>query len=247
MLKLLTSIKIFFILFLFSCCETSINSNYYKADILLDSYNFDESRNLETSNSELLSFLALGDSYTIGEGVDIDDRWPNQFIEYALDNGIYFDTPEIIAETGWKSYDLISAIKSSRLDKKYDYISLLIGVNNQFNSIPIVEFENDLNKILLEINYLKKGNSKIIIISIPDWGYSPFGENFDRNRISSEINAYNGILKKFANINNFKFVDITEISRKGISEPSLIANDNLHPSGLMYHEWVKKIFQIWIN
>ena len=130
---------------------------------------------------------------------------------------------------------------------KYDYISLLIGVNNQFNSRPLNEFKDDLNKILSEINYLKKGNSKIIVISIPDWGYSPYGSNFDRERISDEIDQFNIILEIFSEENNLNFVDVTQISRLAINQPNLIAKDNLHPSGLMYLEWVKKIYENWIN
>ena len=230
-------------------CETSNNFELNQEEELYQQISDDQGRELNTvsSKNEPFSFLALGDSYTIGESVTEDERWPNQFIKYALDYNIYFEDPKIIAETGWKSNDLINAIKSTNFDKKYDYISILIGVNNQFNSRPLNEFDDDLYKLLDEINYLKKGSSKIIIISIPDWGYTPFGEGYNRNEISSEIDSFNNVLKRFANNNNFDFADVTVISRKGINEIYLIANDNLHPSGLMYSEWVEKIFQIWIN
>ena len=162
-------------------------------------------------------------------------------------NGIQIDQPIIIAETGWKTYDLLNAIKQTNFTKKYDYISLLIGVNNQFNSRPINEFKDDLDKLLTKINNLKKKDGSVLIISIPDWGSSPFGENMDRNQISTEINSFNNSLKSFANINGLKYVDVTEISRRAINEPNLITSDNLHPSGLMYLEWAKKIFNVWIN
>ena len=98
-----------------------------------------------------------------------------------------------------------------------------------------------------EMKKIKKNDGSIIIISIPDWGYSPFGESSDMIDISSQIDLFNNSLRKFASINNLKFVDVTEISRRGIDEPNLIAGDSLHPSGIMYLEWAKKIYEIWID
>ena len=203
--------------------------------------------NLNTQRESPYSFIALGDSYTIGEGVNEDERWPNQFVDVAYENGVDFDQPMIIAETGWKTYDLLNAINQTNFTKKYDYISLLIGVNNQFNSRPIDEFEEDLNKLMDEMKRIKKNDGSIIIISIPDWGYTPFGESSDMSDISEQINLFNSSLRKFATTNGLKYVDVTEISRRGINEPDLITNDNLHPSGIMYLEWAKKIYNIWID
>lgn len=245
------SVKIFlysFLLILFTRCDNSIIytneiSDQSSTEIIDDNNN----KNFISPNNESYSFLALGDSYTVGEGVSYEESWPSQFVDYALDRGIDFKNPELIAQTGWKTYDLLNAIKSSNLSVKYDFISLLIGVNNQFNSRPLSEFEDDLNEILTEINYLKKGNSKVIVISIPDWGYSPYGSSYDRDRISDEIDQFNNILKKISEQNNLNFVDVTQISRLAIKEPNLIAEDKLHPSGLMYFEWVEKIYESWIN
>ena len=237
-----------FLLILFARCDNSIIytneiSDQSSTEIIDDNNN----KNFISPNNESYSFLALGDSYTVGEGVSYEESWPSQFVDYALDRGIDFKNPELIAQTGWKTYDLLDAIKSSNLSVKYDFISLLIGVNNQFNSRPLSEFEDDLNEILTEINYLKKGNSKVIVISIPDWGYSPYGSSYDRERISDEIDQFNNILKKISEQNNLNFVDVTQISRLAIKEPNLIAEDKLHPSGLMYLEWVEKIYESWIN
>ena len=248
---MINSVKIFlysFLLILFARCDNSIIytneiSDQSSTEIIDDNNN----KNFISPNNESYSFLALGDSYTVGEGVSYEESWPSQFVDYALDRGIYFKNPELIAQTGWKTYDLLNAIKSSNLSVKYDFISLLIGVNNQFNSRPLSEFEDDLNEILTEINYLKKGNSKVIVISIPDWGYSPYGSSYDRERISDEIDQFNNILKKISEQNNLNFVDVTQISRLAIKEPNLIAEDKLHPSGLMYFEWVEKIYESWIN
>ena len=202
---------------------------------------------LINSGNSKLSFLALGDSYTIGEGVNENERWPNQFVEVAYENGLDFEKPEIIAETGWKTFDLLNAISHTNFTQKYDYVSLLIGVNNQFNSRSIDEFEEDLNKLIDKMNSLKKSNGNIIIISIPDWGYTPFGNSYNREEISSEINLFNNSLITFANSYGLKYVDVTEISRRALNESNLLASDNLHPSGLMYLEWAKKIYETWID
>ena len=159
-------VKIFlysFLLILFARCDNSIIytneiSDQSSTEIIDDNNN----KNFISPNNESYSFLALGDSYTVGEGVSYEESWPSQFVDYALDRGIDFKNPELIAQTGWKTYDLLDAIKSSNLSVKYDFISLLIGVNNQFNSRPLSEFEDDLNEILTEINYLKKEIQKLL-------------------------------------------------------------------------------------
>ena len=242
-------IKIFFLFTVVNGCTS--NTNYNDEDLNIDRDDFSDTLILEDNpNSQLessYSFIALGDSYTIGEGVNEDERWPNQFVDVAYENGVDFDQPMIIAETGWKTYDLLNAINQTNFTKKYDYISLLIGVNNQFNSRPIDEFEEDLNKLMDEMKRIKKNDGSIIIISIPDWGYTPFGESSDMSDISEQINLFNSSLRKFATTNGLKYVDVTEISRRGINEPDLITNDNLHPSGIMYLEWAKKIYNIWID
>ena len=241
--------KIFFLLTVMNGCTS--NTNYNDEDLNIDRDDFSDTLivedNLNTPRESPYSFIALGDSYTIGEGVNEDERWPNQFVDVAYENGVDFDQPMIIAETGWKTYDLLNAINQTNFTKKYDYISLLIGVNNQFNSRPIDEFEEDLNKLMDEMKRIKKNDGSIIIISIPDWGYTPFGESSDMSDISEQINLFNSSLRKFATTNGIKYVDVTEISRRGINEPDLITNDNLHPSGIMYLEWAKKIYNIWID
>ena len=236
----------YFLIFIIACNSSSSFDDETLISIDEDA-SVNQNLNSDNSNQTQFSLLALGDSYTIGEGVNEDQIWPNQFIKVAYENGVDFSSPRIIAETGWKSYDLINAIESSNFEKKYDYVSLLIGVNNQFNSRPVNEFENDLDKLLIKINNLKKKSGSVLIISIPDWGSSPYGVGFDRNEISNEINTFNNSLKSFANINGLNYVDVTEISRRAINEPNLIAIDNLHPSGIMYLEWAKKIFQVWID
>tara|TARA_B100001057_G_scaffold299333_1_gene299482 strand:- start:707 stop:1453 length:747 start_codon:yes stop_codon:yes gene_type:complete len=241
--------KIFFSLTVTNACSSCTNHN--DEDLNIDRDDFSvlliEENNLNTRSERPHSFIALGDSYTIGEGVNEDERWPNQFIDVAYENGIEFDQPIIIAKTGWKTFDLINAINQTNFTKKYDYISLLIGVNNQFNSRPIDEFEEDLNKLMNEMKSIKKNDGSIVIISIPDWGYTPYGESSDMGDISEQINLFNSSLRKFAYNNGLKYVDVTQISRRGINEPDLITKDSLHPSGIMYLELAKKIYNIWID
>ena len=233
---------------LLTSCETQKSSNdqIINNDIEKDNSELNEIDLINSSVSKF-SFLALGDSYTIGEGVKESKRWPNQFIKIAYENGLDFEKPEIIAKTGWKTYDLLNAINETNFTKKYDYVSLLIGVNNQFNSRSIYEFEDDLDKIMDKIDIIRKNNGSTIIISIPDWGYTPFAESYNRDTISYEINQFNKSLKNFADKNGIKYVDVTEISRKTLNEDDLLASDNLHPNGLMYLKWAKKIYEKWID
>ena len=170
MLRSYKILKINFVLILFVACSTSSNLDDENLPNNDTESNIIENQELNSiiSNEGPLTLLALGDSYTIGEGVNEDERWPNQFIQVAYENGVDFSSSRIIAETGWKSYDLINAIESSNFEKKYDYVSLLIGVNNQFNSRPVNEFKNDLDKLLVKINDLKKKSGSVLIISILD-------------------------------------------------------------------------------
>ena len=241
--------KIFFLLTVMSGCTS--NTNYKDEDLNIDRDDLSDTLvvedNLNTSRESPYNFIALGDSYTIGEGVNEDERWPNQFKEVAFEKGIEFNDPIIIAETGWKTFDLLYEINRTKFSLEYDYISLLIGVNNQFNSRPIKEFEEDLEKLLDKMKKIIKDEGSIIIISIPDWGYTPFGESYNRESISNEIDRFNNSLKKFANINDLKFVDVTDISRRAIYQSDLITKDNLHPSGLMYFLWAQRIYNTWID
>ena len=179
--------KLFFLLTVLKDCESSISYYYYNLNIDRDKSSNDLilKEDINSLGSSLYSFIALGDSYTVGEGVNEYERWPNQFVDIANENGFDFDQPVIIAETGWKTYDLLDSINQTNFTIKYDYISLLIGVNNQFNSRPIHEFEEDLNKLMDEMNRIKKDDGSIIIISIPDWGYTPFAESVEMIDISA--------------------------------------------------------------
>lgn len=201
----------------------------------------------ESISQNNLSFLALGDSYTIGESVIEEERWPNQMVDIALNENVMFDQPDIIAKTGWRTEQLIDTLNKINFIKKFDYVSLMIGVNNQYSLKPIETFRLDLIKLLdMSIGYsIKRDN--VVLISIPDWGVTPFAEGYDRNRIKEEIDQFNSVIMDIANTNNILYVDVTEISRRAITEKDLIANDSLHPSGKMYKEWAEKIYNLWIE
>ena len=188
-------------------------------------------------------YLALGDSYTIGESVAEQDRWPNQLVDSLHRHGMEFSKPTIIATTGWRTDDLKRAVKGARLKNEYALVSLLIGVNNQYQGKPAdqyaVEFE-DLLKTAIQLARGKKEN--VLVVSIPDYGYTPFGKS-KQSVISSAIDEFNGLNKRITQGHGIKYVNITDISRNGLERPSLVAADGLHPSGKMYALWVERIVE----
>lgn len=181
-------------------------------------------------------FLALGDSYTIGESVAESERWPNQ-----LAAKLKIEQPRIIATTGWRTDQLKAAIEAANLKPEYDLVSLLIGVNNQYQGKPIEVYEREFEELLQTSIKLAKGKKKnVFIVSIPDYGYTPFGKA-KQEKISEELDQYNAINKRIATKYGVKYFNITEISRKGLEDSELVAGDGLHPSGKMYEQWVEII------
>ncbi len=195
------------------------------------------------SQSTTFNYLALGDSYTIGESVSELKRWPNQLAS-LLSKGSNKDIKtSIIATTGWRTDNLMNAIHIAQLKDEYDLVSLLIGVNNQYQGKPAdqyaVEFE-ELLKIAISLAKGKKEN--VFVVSIPDYGFTPFGQK-NQSVISAAIDQFNEINRRITGAYHLKYVDITDISRQGISDPSLVAPDGLHPSGKMYALWVQRMVQ----
>lgn len=182
-------------------------------------------------------FLALGDSYTIGESVAEAERWPNQ-----LAAKLKLAAPHIIATTGWRTDNLKDAIEAANLKPEYDLVSLLIGVNNQYQGKSIEIYEREFEELLQTSIKLAKGKKKnVFVVSIPDYGYTPFGKA-KQEKISEELDQYNAINKRIAAKYGVKYFNITEISRKGLEDAELIAGDGLHPSGKMYAQWVEVIY-----
>ncbi|MCL6219138.1 SGNH/GDSL hydrolase family protein [Zunongwangia pacifica] len=194
----------------------------------------------EDSNAPKYSYLALGDSYTIGESVEESERWPVQLTEALRERGYAMAAPKIIARTGWTTADLIAGINSElNVQRDFDLVSILIGVNNQYQNKPITEYEEELREIFRKaINHSKKMEAGVFAVSIPDYGVTPFG-SANQDEIGRDIDAFNAVFKRVAQEYNVDFYNITPISRRAADNPDLIAADELHPSGLMYRYWVE--------
>lgn len=190
------------------------------------------------------NYLALGDSYTIGESVPDTGRFPAQLVSSLTKNNIYFNSPEIIATTGWTTDELADAIKKkqSSLLPKYDLVSLLIGVNNQYRGRDAEEYRTQFKDLLRTAIVFAGGEkSRVFVVSIPDWGVTPFAEGRDRKKIGEEIDLYNKVNKEETLKEGIAYIDITPESRLSVNDKSLIASDGLHPSEKMYKEWVDLI------
>jgi lysophospholipase L1-like esterase len=195
-----------------------------------------------------LTYLALGDSYTIGEGVPEKDRYPVKLVEALNNSGKYtFAAPQIIAKTGWTVDELDAGINATEtLAEGYDLVTLLIGVNNQYRGRPVDDFEKDFEAMLKRaLNFAGGKKDHFIVISIPDWGVTPFAisKNFDQATVAREIDAYNEAKKAVCFNYGITFVDITEDYRKIGFLPDMVVEDHLHPSGLVYSNWTKLLLE----
>jgi acyl-CoA thioesterase-1 len=193
-------------------------------------------------------FLALGDSYTIGQGVEQASSFPYQLHKKLLSNNISVSEPRIVSRTGWTCDDLMAAINAQlKAGDKYDMVSLLIGVNDQYRGYNIKDYTARFKALLVKAIELT-GNQpqKVIVISIPDYGATPYGAG-NAAAIGKEIDAYNAINKAVAEQLQCNYVDITPISRTAKTDPELVASDELHPSGKMYGLWIEKILPFAVN
>ncbi|QOG02891.1 SGNH/GDSL hydrolase family protein [Flavobacterium sp. MDT1-60] len=191
-----------------------------------------------------INYLALGDSYTIGQSVCETCRFPEQ-LKASL-KSIYPQSSfslKIIATTGWTTTNLISAINTQNPDPNYDLVTLLIGVNNQYQGRDFSIYEKEFPELVNKAITLVKGDKKnVIVLSIPDYAYTPFGKmSMNQEKISSEINKYNTFAENYCMMNGITFVSITDITRQGLSNTSLVASDGLHPSELAYKMFVEKM------
>ena len=190
------------------------------------------------ADTQPIQYLALGDSYTIGQSVDTSDRWPIQLDAKLKDEGFTVERTDIIAQTGWKTSDLLNAIEGTNLED-YNLISLSIGVNNQFSGIPFEVYTSEFDELLGRI-IDAAGASRVFVVSIPDYGVTPFGSN-NSETIAQELDEYNEYARLKCDTLNIPYINITEISRVlGASEGAL-ASDNLHPSGTQYALWVDEM------
>lgn len=196
----------------------------------------------------VLTYLALGDSYTIGEGVRETERWPVQLSSLLNAAGIKVQSPLIIARTGWTTDELMAELDRRAISDTFNLVSLLIGVNNQYRGRPVSQFRTELVQLINRaIQYAGGDTSRVFLVSIPDWGVTPFAMGRDRVQIASEINAYNEVIRQEAEARNILFFNITDISRLAATDNSLLADDRLHPSGKMYRMWVELMLPVIIK
>ena len=191
-------------------------------------------------------YLALGDSYTIGQSVPAQDNFPNQVFPVTKNDTAELQPPRIIARTGWTTDELeqgiVAANAADPLRSSYDFVSLLIGVNNQYRGRSVNDYKPEFEELLKKaIHFAGDKADHVVVLSIPDWGVTPFANGRDRAQIAREIDAYNAANKQIALQYNVRYIDITPWTREAANDASLLASDGLHPSGKEYKRWAEKI------
>jgi len=187
-----------------------------------------------------LRYLALGDSYTIGEGVEPGERWPVQLAALLRARGVDVGDPQIVARTGWTTDELAGGIDAARPSGPYALVSLLIGVNNQYRGHAVDAYRAEFRALLQRAIAFAGGDAgRVVVVSIPDWGVTPFAEGRDRAQVAREIDAYNAVGRDVAGELGAHWVDVTPTSRRMAGE---VVGDGLHPSGAQYREWAELVF-----
>jgi len=192
--------------------------------------------------------LSLGDSYTIGESVSSDDRWPVDLASMLRAQGIDVADPTIIARTAWTTRDLSAAIDEARPRGPFDLVTLLIGVNDQYRGRSVEEYRPQFRLVLSRaITHAGKRPESVVVISIPDWGVTPYAQGRDRRKIAAEVDAFNAANREEATTAGAHYVDITGLSRLAATDRGLVAADGLHPSAAMYVQWARAILPVAAN
>ena len=193
--------------------------------------------NIDTT---LKSFLALGDSYTIGQSVREEERFPLQTVAKLKNLHFNFSAPDIIATTGWTTTDLINSLNSRPPQHIYSVVSLLIGVNNQYQGKSLTQYKTEFTELLNRaIIYANNKPGHVFVLSIPDYSVTPFARGSDTVKIAKEIDDFNAANKEISFNAGVHYLDITSVSRQAKSDPALIAGDGLHPSGIQYEKWAE--------
>ncbi|MGY6744060.1 MAG: SGNH/GDSL hydrolase family protein [Cecembia sp.] len=204
-----------------------------------------------TMSEKTHTYLALGDSYTIGEGVEEAGRYPNQTVKLLKDSGLSFDKPTIIATTGWTTDELQNGIVSADIDgKTYDLVTLLIGVNNQYRGRDLENYTSEFQSLLEQaIQFAKNEANHVVVISIPDWGVTPFADerNTDKEKVAREIDLFNAANQEIAQAMGVHYIEITERYREIGAQEEMVVADKLHPSALVYAEWAQKLSDLVIE
>ncbi len=196
---------------------------------------------MQRAEKKTYRYLALGDSYTIGEKVMPAENFPNQVVAILEKKELNFEV-KIIAQTGWTTDELQAGIKKAELTQPYDFVTLLIGVNDQYRERKVSDYTPLFESLLQQaIQFTGHKPSHVIVLSIPDWGVTPFAEGRDRLKIAAEIDAYNAVNKLIAEKYNVHYMDITPGTRNAAIDITLLTSDGLHPSGKEYAKWAKQL------
>lgn len=242
------SLKIIVTLFMsvfFSSCSADNPTIAENNPIAVEKPTIDVPETTPTNTSpKNIKYLALGDSYTIGQSVCESCRFPEQLkeeLKNKLSNNSY--SLDIIARTGWTTANLIAAINQQKLNSDYDLVTLLIGVNNQYQGVRFSVYEKEFPDLVQKsIAFAKGDKTRLIVVSIPDYAYTPFGQSYGNpTSISIEIDQYNTFARRYCSDNGIVFIDITNITRNGLNNPKLVANDGLHPSEAAYSLFTEQL------
>jgi lysophospholipase L1-like esterase len=188
------------------------------------------------------TLLCLGDSYTIGESVQPGENFPNQTIRLLRQYGYKFEDPEIVAKTGWTTDELQNAINRHQMKHSYDFVTLLIGVNNQYRGRTVEQYKTEFESLLKQaIGFANNNEEHVIVLSIPDWGVTPFAKDRDADQIAIEIDHFNAANKSITENYKTRYIDITPATREASKDSSLIAGDGLHPSAKEYARWSERL------
>lgn len=216
------------LMFFFGCADRKNQDNTRQGD--------------QVEEAVRVDYLALGDSYTVGEGVDEKERWPIQLARAVSSDTLIIDSVRIVAQTGWTTADLLEGIEKADLNATYDVVSLLIGVNNQYQGQELGIYKREFDSLVrLALDYAGDRERGVFVLSIPDYGVTPFAASRDTSRISREIQRYNAVADSICRRYAIPFFNITTISCKAGSDSTLLAPDKLHPSGKQYRLWVEAI------
>jgi lysophospholipase L1-like esterase len=194
------------------------------------------------------TLLSLGDSYTIGEGVLLHKSFPYQVVQLLRKKGLNFPAPEIIAKTGWTTDELLSAIENYSFLPKYDFVSLLIGVNNQYRGRSVEEYKTEFENLLKRaISFAHSKKDHVIVLSIPDYSNTPFARSLPTDKVAKEIDLYNSVNKAVSIQYKVKYIDITQGTKNVESDSSLLTTDQLHPSEKEYQNWAERIVELLVT
>jgi lysophospholipase L1-like esterase len=194
------------------------------------------------------TYLALGDSYTIGESVDDTERFPLQTVTFLREHKIHISNPDIIAATGWTTTDLLNALNNNPPKRTYSVVSLLIGVNNQYQGKTLDEYKIEFTKLMnMAVSYAGNIKSHVFILSIPDYSVTPFAQGSDAATIARDIDAFNAANKTISLNAGVHYLDIASVSRDAKNDPALIADDGLHPSAVQYKKWSELLAPIMLK